>query len=180
MYPFRYERRRDVQEAVSLMQAHPQARTLSGGMTLVPALRYRLARPSHLVDRSRLVALQGIDFRAGVLHLGAAMPHAQIAASRVVRQAIPALAGLAGMIGDQQVRQRDTLGGSIVNNDPAADYRSAVVGLGGTLLVQASAQLLEVDSDRLERHASGLILHRKWWRDRMATRRASRLVAKAA
>lgn len=134
MYPFRYERPRDVQEAVSLLQAHPQARPLSGGMTLVPALKHRLARPSHLIDLSRLAALQGIDFRAGVLHVGAAMPHAQVAASRVVRQAIPALAELAGLIGDQQVRQRGTLGGSIANNDPAADYPSAVVGLGATVI----------------------------------------------
>lgn len=134
MYPFRYERPRDVAEAVGLLRAHPQARPLSGGMTLVPALKHRLARPSHLVDLSRIAALQGITVKDGVLHVGAATPHAQVAASDVVRQAIPALAELAGLIGDQQVRQRGTLGGSIANNDPAADYPSAVVGLGATVV----------------------------------------------
>ncbi|HSW18425.1 MAG TPA: xanthine dehydrogenase family protein subunit M [Ramlibacter sp.] len=134
MYPFRYERPRDVQEAVGLLQAHPQARPLSGGMTLVPALKHRLAQPSHLVDLTRIAALQGIVLKDGMLHVGAAMPHAQVAASTVVRQAIPALAELAGLIGDQQVRQRGTIGGSIANNDPAADYPAALVGLGATVV----------------------------------------------
>jgi carbon-monoxide dehydrogenase medium subunit len=134
MYPFRYQRPADVGEAVRLLQAHPEARPLSGGMTLVPSLKHRLARPSHLVDLSRLPALQGIEFNGGVLRVGAATPHAKVAASPVVRQAIPALAELAGLIGDQQVRQRGTIGGSIANNDPAADYPSAVVGLGATVV----------------------------------------------
>ncbi|HSV79051.1 MAG TPA: xanthine dehydrogenase family protein subunit M, partial [Ramlibacter sp.] len=134
MYPFRYERPRDVAEAVRLLQAHPQARPLSGGMTLVPTLKHRLARPSHLVDLSRLDALRGIACQGKVLRIGAATPHAQVAASPVVRQAIPALAELAGVIGDAQVRQRGTIGGSIANNDPAADYPSAVLGLGATVV----------------------------------------------
>lgn len=134
MYPFGYERPRDVPEAVGLLQAHPQARYLSGGMTLVPALRHRLTRPSHLVDLSRLAALRGIAFETGLLRIGAAEPHAQVAASPLVRQALPALAELAGLIGDAQVRQRGTIGGSIANNDPAADYPAAVLGLGATVV----------------------------------------------
>ncbi|MBL0423458.1 xanthine dehydrogenase family protein subunit M [Ramlibacter sp. AW1] len=134
MYPFRYERPTDVAEAVGLLQAHPQARPLSGGMTLVPTLKHRLARPSHLVDLTRLPGLRGVELQDGVLRIGAATPHAQVAASPVVGQAIPALAELAGLIGDAQVRQRGTLGGSIANNDPAADYPSAVLALGATVV----------------------------------------------
>jgi carbon-monoxide dehydrogenase medium subunit len=134
MYPFRYERPNDLAEAVRLLQAHAQARPLSGGMTLLPTLKHRLARPSHLVDVARLDALRGIACQGGVLTIGAATPHAQVAASPVVRQAIPALADLAGLIGDAQVRQRGTIGGSIANNDPAADYPAAVLGLGATVV----------------------------------------------
>ncbi|MEJ8812924.1 xanthine dehydrogenase family protein subunit M [Variovorax ureilyticus] len=134
MYPFRYERPQDLAEAVRLLRVHAQARPLSGGMTLLPTLKHRLARPSHLVDLARLDGLHGIACQGGVLSVGAATPHAQVAASPVVRQAIPALAHLAGLIGDAQVRQRGTLGGSIANNDPAADYPSAVLGLGATVV----------------------------------------------
>lgn len=134
MYPFRYERPLDVAEAVRLLREHPEARPLSGGMTLVPALKHRLARPSHLIDLSRLEALRGIAVQGGVLRIGAAVRHAEVAASPVVHGAIPALANLAGNIGDPQVRQRGTLGGSIANNDPAADYPSAVLALDATVV----------------------------------------------
>jgi carbon-monoxide dehydrogenase medium subunit len=103
-------------------------------MTLVPTLKQRLAAPSHLVDLSRLEELKGIGMGDGVLRIGAASRHAEVAASSVVREAIPALAELAGLIADPQVRNRGTMGGSVANNDPAADYPAAVLGLGATVV----------------------------------------------
>ena len=134
MYPFSYVRPASVQEAVDCLSRFPDARPLAGGMTLVPTLKQRLSAPSHLVDLSRLPALQGISQEGGVLRIGAATRHAAVAQSDVVRRCIPALSDLAGLIGDQQVRNRGTLGGSIANSDPAADYPSAVLALKATVV----------------------------------------------
>lgn len=134
MYALTYFRPASLDEAIAFLNAHPEAKPLSGGMTLVPTLKQRLAAPSHLVDLSRLPELQGIDFDAGVLRIGAATPHAHVAASGMVRCEIPALAALAGLIADPQVRNRGTIGGSVANNDPAADYPAALLGLGATVI----------------------------------------------
>jgi carbon-monoxide dehydrogenase medium subunit len=134
MYPFTYARPLTVADAVAMLGAHPDAKPLLGGMTLIPTLKQRLARPSHLIDLSRLPELQGIVFEGGMLRVGAATPHALIASSVIVRQAIPALSVLAGAIGDVQVRSRGTIGGSIANNDPAADYPGAMLGLDATIV----------------------------------------------
>ncbi len=134
MYPLTYLRPSTVEQAVAFLRQHPQARPLSGGMTLVPTLKQRLSAPSHLVDLSRLPALQGIARDGEMLRVGAATRHADVASAPDVRTAIPALARLAGLIGDQQVRNRGTLGGSIANNDPGADYPAAVLGLGATVV----------------------------------------------
>jgi carbon-monoxide dehydrogenase medium subunit len=106
-------------------------------MTLVPTLKQRLAAPSHLVDLTRLDELRGIALEGGVLRIGAATRHAEVAGSAVVRDAIPALAYLAGLIADPQVRNRGTMGGSVANNDPAADFPAAVLGLGATVVTSA-------------------------------------------
>lgn len=137
MYALSYIRPASLAEATRFLAAHPEARPLSGGMTLIPTLKQRLAAPSHLVDLARLAELKGIVLTAGVLRIGAAMPHAQVAASAEVVRAIPALATLAGLIADPQVRNRGTIGGSVANNDPAADYPSAVLGLGATVVTSA-------------------------------------------
>lgn len=134
MYALTYFRPASLEEAIAILQEHPEARPLSGGMTLVPTLKQRLAAPSHLVDLARLPELQGIGFDAGVLRIGAASRHAQVAASELVRREIPALATLAGLIADPQVRNRGTIGGSVANNDPAADYPAALLGLGATVV----------------------------------------------
>jgi carbon-monoxide dehydrogenase medium subunit len=134
MYPFTYVRPACVQEAVDCLERFPEARPLAGGMTLVPTLKQRLSAPSHLVDLSRLPELQGISLQSGILRIGAATRHAAVAQSEVVRRCIPALSDLAGLIGDQQVRNRGTLGGSIANSDPAADYPSAVLALDATVV----------------------------------------------
>jgi carbon-monoxide dehydrogenase medium subunit len=100
---------------------------------LLPAVKQRLAAPENLIDLRHIPALKGIQSAAGTLTIGAATSHAEVAASAVVRSAIPALAGLAGSIGDPMVRHLGTIGGSVANNDPAADYPSALLALGATV-----------------------------------------------
>ena len=102
-------------------------------MTLLPTLKMRLAKPSDLIDLAELKDLVGVSVGDGIVSIGAMTPHAAVNASAEVRGAIPALAKLAGLIGDPMVRNRGTIGGSISNNDPAADYPAAVVGLGATV-----------------------------------------------
>ncbi|MDX3905215.1 MAG: xanthine dehydrogenase family protein subunit M [Pigmentiphaga sp.] len=134
MYPLSYVRPASLQEALDWLAREPEARPLAGGMTLIPTLKQRLAAPSHLVDLSRLQELRGVSADNGLLRVGAATRHAEVAASAVVRGAIPGLASLAEVIADPQVRNRGTMGGSVANNDPAADYPAAVLGLGATVL----------------------------------------------
>ena len=106
---------------------------LAGGMTLIPALKMRLSSPGGLVDLGDIAELRGITLTADTLTLGAMTRHAQVVQSPEVSRAIPALSSLAAGIGDPQVRNRGTLGGSIANNDPAADYPAALVALGATV-----------------------------------------------
>ena len=134
MYDLTYIRPASLAEALALLEQHPEARPLSGGMTLVPTLKQRLAAPSHLIDLSHLAELKGISLTDGVLRIGAATPHAEVNRSAVVAKAIPALAHLAGLIADPQVRNRGTIGGSVANNDPAADYPAALLGMGATVI----------------------------------------------
>lgn len=133
MRAFDYRCPTSLRDAAAALAASPDARALAGGMTLVPAMKLRLATPATLVDLSALSELRGIRVASGVVTLGAMARHAEVAASPEVRAAIPALAALAGGIGDPQVRNRGTIGGSIANNDPAADYPAAVVGLNATV-----------------------------------------------
>lgn len=134
MYPFQYVKAASLKQAGELLAANPEAKLLAGGMTLIPTLKTRLARPTHLIDISGLAELAAIDAKNGVLTLGAATRHQAVAASPVVRKSIPALAELAATIGDPQVRNCGTIGGSVANNDPAADYPAAVLGLGATVV----------------------------------------------
>ena len=107
---------------------------VSGGHTLLPTLKQRLAAPSDLVDLWGMPELQGIAVDHDRLRIGGGMTHAAVAASVIVHERIPVLAGLAGSIGDRHVRHRGTIGGSVANNDPAADYPAAVLGLGATVI----------------------------------------------
>lgn len=134
MFEFSYLKAKSLTEAAAFIASHPDAKLLAGGMTLLPTLKQRLAQPSHLVDVGGLAELSGIELKAGRLAVGAATRHYDVATSAVVRQAIPALAYLASLIGDPQVRNRGTMGGSVANNDPAADYPSAVLALGATIV----------------------------------------------
>jgi carbon-monoxide dehydrogenase medium subunit len=134
MYEFAYHKPSSVADAVKLLSADPEARPVAGGHTLLPALKHRLARPTALVDLSGIAELRGIRREGDKVVVGALARHAEVANSDVVKGAIPALARLAGTIGDVQVRNRGTIGGSVANNDPAADYPAAVLGLGATVV----------------------------------------------
>jgi carbon-monoxide dehydrogenase medium subunit len=132
MHNFNYSRPTSVADAVKALGT-ADARPLSGGQTLLPTLRARLAEPSALVDLGGIAELKGIKAEGGGITIGAGTTHAEVAASADVKKTIPALAALAGGIGDRQVRNRGTIGGSIANNDPAADYPAAALGLGATI-----------------------------------------------
>lgn len=133
MYEFTYQRAEAIAEAQDALAADASAKLLAGGMTLLPSMKHRLAAPSRLVDIGRLQQLRGVRHEDHRLLVGAGMRHAEVAGHALVRETIPALAHLAGVIGDPQVRARGTLGGSIANNDPAADYPAAVLGLDGVV-----------------------------------------------
>jgi len=134
MYSFDYHKPRSLAEAASLLADHPEARLLAGGMTLLPTLKQRLASPSDLVDLSGMPDLVGIQVTDSEIRIGAMTTHAAVAHSPEIAAKLPALAALAEGIGDPQVRHRGTIGGSISNADPAADYPSAVLGLGATVV----------------------------------------------
>jgi carbon-monoxide dehydrogenase medium subunit len=133
VYAFSYFRPASIDEAVAFLKEHEGAKPLSGGMTLVPTLKQRLAAPSHLVDLTWIPEMKGITVDGDILRIGAATPHAVVASSETVAQTIPALSRLAGLIADPQVRNRGTIGGSIANADPSADYPAAVVALYATV-----------------------------------------------
>ena len=132
MYDFAYHKPSTVADAVKLL-ADPDAKAVSGGHTLIPALKHRLNKPSALVDLSGIADLRGIRRQGNAIVIGALTRHVEVANSAEVKAAIPALAYLASHIGDVQVRNRGTMGGSVSNNDPAADYPAAVLGLGATV-----------------------------------------------
>ena len=134
MYQFEYVRPQSLAEAVSVLQAGDgNAQLLAGGQTLLPTMKQRLNAPSHLVDLSAIEDLRAVSADTNTLTIGAMTSHAAVAANTDVRKAIPTLAKLAGGIGDPQVRNLGTIGGSLANNDPAADYPAAALALGATI-----------------------------------------------
>ena len=133
MYGFTYHQPRTLDEATKLL-ADGEARSLAGGQTLIPVLKMRLSNPGLLVDLKGIAGLDTIEKKGTALSIGALARHAVVAASPVVRESILALAALAGSIGDVRVRNRGTIGGSVANSDPAADYPAAVLGLGATIV----------------------------------------------
>lgn len=132
-YPFTYHRARSLADAEAMLARAPDARLLAGGHTLIPAMKLRLANPSALIDISGLRELSFIRGNGSGISIGAATTHAEVTNSDVIRAAIPALAHLAGEIGDPAVRHMGTIGGSVANNDPAADYPAGVLGLAATV-----------------------------------------------
>lgn len=137
MYDFQYARARSVDDAAAKLKATADSKLLAGGMTLLPTIKLRLAKPAALVDLGRLPALHGIEVTGSTVTIKAMTRHADVARSQAVAKAIPALVTLAGGIGDVQVRHRGTIGGSVANNDPAADYPAGCLGLGATIVTNA-------------------------------------------
>src|SRR4030081_3929963 len=122
MYEFKYHRRATVRQAANLLVKNEDAKVIAGGHTLVPVMKQRLPRPPHLVDLSHIEGLDGIEMKGRSLVIGATAKHAAVATSAVVREAIPALAELAGMIGEPAVRHKGTIGGSPPHNQPTPEY----------------------------------------------------------
>ncbi|MBN9595552.1 MAG: xanthine dehydrogenase family protein subunit M [Afipia sp.] len=134
MYDFKYHRPGTVRQAANLLVKNEDAKLIAGGHTLVPVMKQRLASPPHLVDLSHIEGLNAIEMKGRSLVIGATATHFEVANSAVVGEAIPALAELAGLIGDPAVRHKGTIGGSLANNDPTADYPAAVMALGATIV----------------------------------------------
>ena len=133
MYAFDYHRPITLKDAAALLKKTENARALSGGQSLTPALKMRLSQTPALIDLGSIEELRTIKLEAAVLTIGAGMRHAEVAESKEVKIGLPALARVAAGIGDRQVRNLGTLGGSLANNDPAADYPAAALGLGATI-----------------------------------------------
>ncbi|KYG20309.1 carbon monoxide dehydrogenase [Bradyrhizobium sp. AT1] len=134
MYEFRYHRPGTVRQAANLLVKNEDAKLIAGGHTLIPVMKQRLASPPHLVDLSHIEGLNTIEMKGRSLVIGATAKHAEVAGSAIVGEAIPALANLASQIGDPAVRHKGTIGGSLANNDPTADYSAAVLALGATIV----------------------------------------------
>ena len=134
MYACNYHRPRTLDEAIKLAGELPDGKFLAGGQTLVQAMKLRLAAPGDLIDLQGIAELKGIAEQGNALRVGAMTQHAEVMRSPLVRAKIPALAHLASCIGDRQVRNQGTMGGSVANNDPAADYPSAILALGVTVI----------------------------------------------
>ena len=133
MYAFDYARPTSVAEAAGILASDGDAKLLAGGHTLIPTLKARLANPSQLVDLSAVSELRSISAKDGMVTIGAMVRHGEVAENKEVAAAFPALAALAHLIGDPAVRHRGTIGGSVANNDPAADYPAAVLATNATI-----------------------------------------------
>jgi carbon-monoxide dehydrogenase medium subunit len=133
MHAFDYQRPATLKDAAAFLKKNENARILSGGQSLLPTLKMRLAQASALVDVNAIAELRAVKLEAAVLTVGAGLRHSEVATHKDVLIGIPALARVASGIGDRQVRNMGTLGGSLANNDPAADYPAAVLGLGATI-----------------------------------------------
>jgi carbon-monoxide dehydrogenase medium subunit len=134
MYAFTFHRPQTVRQAANLLAKNEEAKLLAGGHTLLPTMKLRLAGPPQIIDMSLIEGMTGIEQSGRSLTIGAMTTHDDVNTSPVVQQAAPVIAKLAGMIGDPAVRHRGTIGGSIANNDPNADYPAACLGLGATII----------------------------------------------
>lgn len=134
MYDFQYHRPKNLEEASNMLSGGDDPKLVAGGMTIIPTLKQRLAQPSDLIDLADLNELVGIRPQEDAIEIGSMTRHCDVAASEIVSDTIPALSNLANHIGDAQVRHRGTIGGSLANNDPAADYPAGVLGLGATII----------------------------------------------
>ncbi len=157
MYPFEYHKAQSVEDAVAQVTRGDDGKFLAGGMTLIPTMKQRLASPDLLVDIGQLDSLNGIRKDGDTIVVGAMTTHATVERSPLVNAHLPGLAQLAAVIGDPQVRNRGTLGGSVANADPAADYPAAVLGLNASIVtdkrtIPAEAFFIDIFETALEEH----------------------------
>ncbi len=157
MYEFSYHKAASLKDALDTLQSADDGKLLAGGMTLLPTMKQRLAAPDQLIDLAGVKELAGIEKHDNHVVIGAMTRHAEVASSELIESTIPALAALAELIGDPQVRNRGTLGGSVANSDPAADYPAAVVGLGATVItdnrsIEADEFFVDMFETELEEH----------------------------
>jgi len=134
MYAFKYHRPTTVRQAAGLLARQEEAKLLAGGHTLIPTMKLRLAGPKNIIDMSKIEGLAFIEMGGRSLTVGALTTHSEVATSPVVKENIPALADVAGRIGDPAVRHCGTIGGSLANDDPNADYPAACLGLGAMVI----------------------------------------------
>jgi carbon-monoxide dehydrogenase medium subunit len=144
MHAFQYHRPSSTKDALSLAEQKGEGRYLAGGQSLVQAMKLRLTSPSDLIDLGTIKDLSGIKLSGNAVEIGAMTRHAEVAGSSDVKKAIPSLAALASMIGDRQVRHMGTIGGSLANSDPAADYPAAVLALNATITTNKR----KIDADK--------------------------------
>src|SRR3954465_14198830 len=133
MHSFQYHRPSSTKDALGLAQQKSEGRYLAGGQSLVQAMKLRLTSPSDLIDLGTIKELSGIKLSGSTVEIGAMTRHAEVAASAEIKKAVPSLAAMAGLIGDRQVRHMGTIGGSLANSDPAADYPAALLALNATI-----------------------------------------------
>src|SRR3569623_931182 len=134
MYEFKYQRPGTVRQAANMLAKDEEAKILAGGHSLLPTMKLRLAKPSQRIDLGRVEGMNTIELKGRSIAIGAMARHVEVANSQTVKDALPALAYLASEIGDPAVRHRGTIGGSLANNDPNADYPAAALGLGATII----------------------------------------------
>ncbi|WP_113338211.1 FAD binding domain-containing protein [Rhizobium cremeum] len=134
LYPTSYHRASSLEEAGRLLSGADDGKYIAGGQTLIATLKQRLAQPSDLIDLRHIPVLKGISVDGRSVTIGAGVTHAEVAESSLIRSVCPALCHLASLIGDPHVRHLGTIGGSIANDDPAADYPAAMLGLGATIV----------------------------------------------
>ncbi|SMC77507.1 xanthine dehydrogenase family protein subunit M [Rhizobium sp. RU36D] len=134
MYSTSYHRASSLEDAAKMIAGAEDGKFVSGGQTLISTLKQRLAQPSDLIDLRHVSSLKGISVDGRSVRIGAGVTHAEVASSTAIAAVCPALCHLAGLIGDPHVRHMGTIGGSIANNDPAADYPAAMLGLGATII----------------------------------------------
>jgi len=134
MYAFKYHQPKTVRQAANLLAKFPEAKILAGGHSLLPVMKLRLASPSDIIDLNKVEGMTGVELKGRSVVIGALTRHFEVAASQVLKDNLPALAAAAAEIGDPAVRHRGTIGGSIANNDPNADYPAICLGLGATII----------------------------------------------
>ena len=134
MYNFSYHQPTTVRQAANLLAKNPEGTLLAGGHSLLPVMKQRLASPTAIIDISRIPELSSIEVKGRSVVVGAGTTHSKVAVSADVQKVLPALAALAAQVGDPHVRHRGTIGGSVANNDPNADYPAGCLGLGATIV----------------------------------------------